>query len=103
MEELIATLFLLFFFLTLFSILGVNLWSGKFRKKNFLLRNIFILFQIKFFFTDNLDGRCRLTEKPENGYWPVDLENPRLCNLDSSSSSGYSIIIIILNIFNILL
>lgn len=58
MEEILSTLFLLMFFLLLFCILGVNLWS------------------------ESLDSRCRLTEEPKGDIWEVDMEKNYLCGND---------------------
>jgi hypothetical protein len=53
--EIASIIILLFFFITLFGILGVNLWSQSF------------------------DYRCRLTPAPVNGSWPVDPNITTLC------------------------
>ena len=50
------------FFLTLFSIIGVNLWA------------------------DRMDSRCRNTIQPVNGTWIVSDNQLRLC---SQQSLGY--------------
>jgi hypothetical protein len=49
---------LAFFFFTIFAILGVSLWAGTTNK------------------------RCRFTEAPINGRWPVDPNDVNLCSTE---------------------
>jgi hypothetical protein len=67
MRVLISTLFssvaqlggvmvLAIFFFTIFAILGVSLWKG------------------------DVNMRCRYTDAPVNGTWPIDNSDTRLCN-----------------------
>ena len=51
-----GVLILAIFFFTIFAILGVSLWSGK------------------------IYYRCRLTEFPVDGDWPVDPTDTSLCS-----------------------